>query len=148
MARPGALPSFFAVLLPMAVLAGAALAIANARVDLDADRAAGHGVGRVAPRRASVHGGSTPALWAVAVVLAVAWLVAVAAPRSRVSPRSLAWPSSSLGVGRSGAGTGRSPARWAWELEASSASTALVAWLVAGPLTSMKPAPGAGFRAW
>jgi 4-hydroxybenzoate polyprenyltransferase len=37
----GTLPGFFAVLLPMAVLAGAALAVANARADLDADRAAG-----------------------------------------------------------------------------------------------------------
>ncbi len=36
----GALPAFFAVLIPMAVLAGAALAVANARADLDADRAA------------------------------------------------------------------------------------------------------------
>ena len=37
----GSPPGFFAVLVPMAVLAGAALAIANARVDLDADRASG-----------------------------------------------------------------------------------------------------------
>jgi len=37
----GTLPAFFAVLVPMAVLAGAALAIANARADLDADVAAG-----------------------------------------------------------------------------------------------------------
>ncbi len=37
----GTLPAFFAVLIPMAVLAGAALAVANARADLDADRAAG-----------------------------------------------------------------------------------------------------------
>jgi 4-hydroxybenzoate polyprenyltransferase len=36
----GTLPAFFAVLIPMAVLAGAALAVANARADLDADRAA------------------------------------------------------------------------------------------------------------
>ena len=35
------LPAFFMVLIPMAVLAGAALAVANARADLDADRAAG-----------------------------------------------------------------------------------------------------------
>jgi 4-hydroxybenzoate polyprenyltransferase len=37
----GTLPGFFAVLIPMAVLAGAALAVANARADLDADVAAG-----------------------------------------------------------------------------------------------------------
>jgi 4-hydroxybenzoate polyprenyltransferase len=37
----GELPSFFAVLVPMAVLAGAGLAIANARADLDDDADAG-----------------------------------------------------------------------------------------------------------
>ena len=37
----GALPSFFLALVPMAVLAGAALAIANARADLERDMAAG-----------------------------------------------------------------------------------------------------------
>ena len=37
----GSLPAFFAILVPMAVLAGAGLAVANARADLDADRAAG-----------------------------------------------------------------------------------------------------------
>jgi len=37
----GELPDFFAVLLPMAVLAGAGLAVTNARVDLETDRAAG-----------------------------------------------------------------------------------------------------------
>jgi 4-hydroxybenzoate polyprenyltransferase len=37
----GALPGSFVVLLPMAVLAGAGLAVANARVDLDTDRVSG-----------------------------------------------------------------------------------------------------------
>ena len=37
----GSLPASFVILIPMAVLAGAALAIANARADLDADRASG-----------------------------------------------------------------------------------------------------------
>ena len=37
----GALPSFFIALVPMAMLAGAALAIANARADLERDVAAG-----------------------------------------------------------------------------------------------------------
>ena len=37
----GALPGSFVVLVPMAVLAGAGLAVANARADLDTDRASG-----------------------------------------------------------------------------------------------------------
>ncbi len=37
----GSLPDAFSVLLPMAVLAGAGIAVANARADLDRDRAAG-----------------------------------------------------------------------------------------------------------
>ena len=37
----GTLPPFFAVLLPIAILAGAGLAIANARADLETDTAAG-----------------------------------------------------------------------------------------------------------
>jgi 1,4-dihydroxy-2-naphthoate polyprenyltransferase len=37
----GALPRSFAILLPMAVLAGAGLAVANARADLDTDRVSG-----------------------------------------------------------------------------------------------------------
>lgn len=37
----GSLPAFFGILVPAAVLAGAALAIANARADMDRDRVAG-----------------------------------------------------------------------------------------------------------
>ena len=37
----GSLPDFFVILVPMAMLAGAGLAVANARVDVDTDQAAG-----------------------------------------------------------------------------------------------------------
>ncbi len=80
----GGLPSFFAVLFPMGVLAGAALAIANARVDLDADRASGTAsvATSLGDERAwRVHA----ALWAATVALAVAWLVAVSAPAASVA---------------------------------------------------------------
>ena len=42
----GGLPDSFAILLPVAVIAGAALAIANARADAERDTAAGVGLGR------------------------------------------------------------------------------------------------------
>lgn len=57
----GELPAWFAILVPCGVLAGAALAIANALADLERDRASG--VGSVA-----VHLGAVPA-WTLQVVL-------------------------------------------------------------------------------
>ena len=125
----GALPSFFAVLFPMGVLAGAALAIANARVDLDADRASGTAsiATRLGEERAWwVHAG----LWAATVVMAVAWLVAVSAPAAGVAG-VLVMAVVLLGVVLRARGPAGRRRRWAWELEAIIGSTALVAWLVA-----------------
>ena len=67
----GGLPTIWAVLLPTAVLAGTALALANATVDVERDRAAGlesvvTRLGRVRARRLNV------------VLLAVVWVLAVA----------------------------------------------------------------------
>lgn len=67
----GGLPPIWAVLLPTAVLAGTALALANATVDVERDRAAGlesvaTRLGRVRSRRLNV------------VLLAVVWVLAVA----------------------------------------------------------------------
>ncbi len=54
----GAIPGWFATLLPMAVLAGAALALANARVDIVRDTGAGS---RRSPRRSASTGrGGSP----------------------------------------------------------------------------------------
>ncbi len=125
----GALPSFFAVLFPMGVLAGAALAIANARVDLDADRASGTAsiATRLGEERAWwVHAG----LWAATVVMAVAWLVAVSAPAAGVAG-VLVMAVVLLGVVLRARGPAGRRRRWAWELEAIIGSTALVAWLIA-----------------
>lgn len=69
----GAVPGWFVVLLPMAVLAGAAIAIANARADVERDLAAG--VGSIA-----THLGLERSWWvgmmllAAALVLAIGWL--------------------------------------------------------------------------
>jgi 4-hydroxybenzoate polyprenyltransferase len=67
----GALPPFWAVLLPTAVLAGTALALANAMVDVERDRAAG--LESVATRL-----GRGRSRWVNLGLLAVVWLLAVA----------------------------------------------------------------------
>jgi len=70
----GSVPDWFAALLPMAVLIGAAIAIANARADLERDEAAG--VGSVAARL-----GLARSWWvgtaclAVALAVAFGWLI-------------------------------------------------------------------------
>jgi 4-hydroxybenzoate polyprenyltransferase len=63
----GSLPGQFAILLPAAVAAGAALAIANALADLERDAAAGHGsvAARLGPNRA----------WSVSALLFAAVLL-------------------------------------------------------------------------
>ena len=76
----GSLPPFFAVLLPIAVLAGAALAIANARADLEVDLAAG-------TRSVATTLGSSRSWWAgVALVIAATVIGAVGTQPS-------GWPS-------------------------------------------------------
>lgn len=71
----GGVPAWFAALLPMAVLVGAAIAIANARADLERDEAAG--VGSVAVRL-----GLARSWWVgtaclvLALTVALGWLVA------------------------------------------------------------------------
>ena len=108
----GGLPASFAVLLPVAVLAGAALAIANARADLDRDAAAG--VDSVAVRLGSerawavqttllvvvvgaavitlVHGGVPAASLVAAAGSVVVVAVGVALGRSHdADRRELAW---------------------------------------------------------
>ena len=70
----GTLPPLFGVLLPVAVLAGAALAIGNALVDVERDRDAGISSIAVSlgPRRAAATGAGL-----LAAVWALAWLSAL-----------------------------------------------------------------------
>lgn len=78
----GSVPGWFAALLPMAVLVGASIAIANARADLERDQAVG--VGSVAVRL-----GLARSWWvgtaclALALTVAFGWLVAT---------EDVAWP--------------------------------------------------------
>jgi 4-hydroxybenzoate polyprenyltransferase len=123
----GALPYTFIILVPAAVLAGAAIAIANARADMEADRDSG--VGSVALRLGDARSWSIHAtLLAMVAVVAVASLVAWAA----------AWPTL-IGavVGTLVVGTGilfgrsvdGSTRELAWELEAVGLAIVAVAWL-------------------
>jgi 4-hydroxybenzoate polyprenyltransferase len=123
----GGLPPFFAALVPMGVLAGAALAIGNARADLDADAASGtvSVASRLGDRPAWwVHAG----LWLVTIGLAVAWLLVAAAPPASVVAVVVVGVVLLAVVVRARGSTGRRR-RWAWELEAVVAAAGLVIWL-------------------
>ena len=77
----GSLPPSFAILLPAAVLAGAALAIANARADLERDQAAGRS-------SVAVVLGSARSWW-VSVALLVAAFAVIVVPGGGLAP--LGW---------------------------------------------------------
>lgn len=129
----GSLPSFFAALVPMAVLAGAALAIGNARSDLDTDRAAG--------TRSIATALGDPSAWAAelsllvgAVALAAGWLIVEGAGGSAVGALIVAGVVVAAAV-LATRGRGRHR-RWAWELEAVAVAGALVVWLAVLPRPS------------
>ena len=127
----GSLPDFFRVLLPMAVLAGAGLAVANARVDLDADRVAGTQSVATAlgPRRS---------WWVGLALMAAATAIGVVMADPSVWPLAplalvVAGTLVVLGgivVGRADTGDAR---RRAWEAQAIGAAIAATGW-VAGLL--------------
>ena len=127
----GTLPPFFAVLLPMAALAGAALAIANARVDIDGDRAAG-------TRSVATALGDERSWWVGTVLFGAATFIGVVF----VGQTSWAWPEVALvvvGTGAVGVGAvlgrsgGHGARRRAWEAQAIGAAIAAAGW-VAGML--------------
>jgi len=130
----GSLSRFFAVLLPMAVLAGAALAIANARADLEVDLAAG-------TRSVATALGGSRSWW-----LGMALLTAATAVGA-VGTRASAWsplPAGLVVVGTLtaatgvilGRGEGTGARRRAWEAQAVGAAIAGTGW-VAGMLTAV-----------
>jgi 4-hydroxybenzoate polyprenyltransferase len=123
----GSLPAFFGALLPMAILAGAALAIANASADIELDLAAGR-------RSAATRLGPTAAwqlqamLWVVVWAVATGWLAragsgapwTTAVGASAIALVAIVW------LAHDGSPARR---RRAWELEAVAVAVALVAWL-------------------
>jgi 4-hydroxybenzoate polyprenyltransferase len=123
------LPAPFVVLLPAAVLAGAALAIANARADLEHDAATGleSVATRLGPARAwSVHA----ALLAIVVLVALVSLWFAEGP-----PFAMASAMGAVVVIGAGVGWARkptaSPARRerAWEIQAIGLALLAAAWL-------------------
>jgi 4-hydroxybenzoate polyprenyltransferase len=125
-------PGWFAALVPTAAIAGAALAIANARVDLERDLAAG--IGSVAVRFGDAGSwGIHAVLWSIVVAIALGWLIVADRGASIVLAVGAASLPILVGVaiGRTGG-----PARRerAWEIEAVGALVLAVAWLLAvGP---------------
>jgi 4-hydroxybenzoate polyprenyltransferase len=130
----GDLPASFAVLVPVAVLAGAALAIANARADLERDAAAG--VDSVAVRLGSERA------WLVHAVLlgAVVGVAAVTLGLAGTSALELAGAAIASGIVAMGIVLGRrgDPSRRerAWELEAVGVGVLAAVWLAAAGLAS------------
>lgn len=123
----GGLPGVFAILLPVAVIAGAGLAIANARADAERDAAAG--VDSVATRLGLERSWAVNAgLLAVVVGLAIATLLVEAAPLASLLAAIGAGLVVGLGValGRR-ADSGRRER--AWELEAVGIGLLAAAWL-------------------
>jgi geranylgeranylglycerol-phosphate geranylgeranyltransferase len=131
----GSLPASFEVLLPVAVVAGAALAIANARVDMERDAAAGvQSVAlRLGSRRAwAIHA----ALLAIVVAAALATLAGVDTDPKIVTATAGAGFVIAVGalVGCDGGSARRERA---WELEAVGVGLLAATWLAgaAGPTT-------------
>ena len=123
----GSLPSSFTILLPVAVIAGAALAVANARADVERDEAAG--VDSVAIRLGNERAWAVNAgLLGVVVVLAGATLIAQGAPVGAILGALGAALLIGIGVvlGRHADSAGRERA---WELEAIGVGFLAAAWL-------------------
>ncbi len=129
----GALPASFAILVPAAVLAGTALAIANASADVRRDEAAGVGsvAIRLGPRRAWA---AVALLHSVVGLVAVGSLLTSGAPMPTIVAATLC-----TGIVLAGVGVGRasSPAMLerAWEVQAIGTALLAVSWLwgIAGP---------------
>jgi len=124
----GTLPRAFAVLIPAAVAAGAALAIANSLVDVERDRAAGRT--SVAARLGSARAAATTtALFATVAVAAVmtAWLGGATAGQLGLIVVAGAIPVLASWMARRGAPTRRR--EWAWRVEAVATGLLAILWL-------------------
>ena len=129
----GRLPAAFAILLPAGIAAGAALAIANARADIERDAAAGHAsvAVRLGPDRAWR---LSAGLLGAVVLVALGSLVARPVPPVSLAAAVVAAGVVALGVGWARRG-GASPARRerAWEIEAIGVALLAAAWLSGVP---------------
>ncbi len=125
----GSVPPFFLALVPMAVLAGSALAIANARADRERDRAAG--TDSIAVRLGDVAAWRVHLVtWAAVVVVGLAWLIADGAPLLRAAVVAVVGVAL-LAVAALSRDADPDRLERVWEVEAITVAVALVAWLVA-----------------
>ena len=130
----GAVPQAFAVLIPMAVLAGAGLAVANARSDLDGD-------GRSGTRSVATALGAERSWWVGAGLMAAATAVGVAfVGRSGWPVTTVVLVFVGTAVVAAGIALGRGQAasarRRGWELQAVGAAIAATGWvagMIPGP---------------
>jgi len=123
----GALPAFVATIVPMAALAGAGLAVANARADLEADTSAG--TDSVARRL-----GADRSWWVGAFLIAAAIAVGIAALASREwNPGSWTLVGAGIGIIVAGLILGRfddpGARRRGWEAQAIGAAIAATGWV-------------------
>jgi 4-hydroxybenzoate polyprenyltransferase len=134
----GDLPAAFAILLPMAVLAGAGLAISNALADLDRDSAAG--TDSVATRLGAGRAWAVQAVL-LTVVVGAAWLtLPVGGPDAGAIAGAAAAAGALAATIVIGAGIGLARSvkaarrERAWELEAIGVGLLAAAWLAGVPL--------------
>lgn len=129
----GSLPAFFAILLPAAVMAGAALAMANARADMERDRAAG--LGSIAIRLGSRGAWGVGAIFlaiVVSVALGSVWLAGAPPLAIAASFGAAAVLGAGVVIGRNASAAGRERA---WEVQAIGVALLGAAWLWGiGPL--------------
>lgn len=123
------LASWFAALLPMAVLAGAALAVSNAHADLERDRDAG-------TKSVATVLGPERSWWATLVLWTVTAAIAIgSAATAGASPFELMATVAGVSVILAGTAIGRAagPARRerAWELQAVGAAVTALGWIIA-----------------
>ncbi len=124
----GALPVSLLVIVPLAVLAGGGLAIGNALVDVDADRASGRATVAVAVGRAAawrLHGLALGAAVVMAIVLQPAGGNPPSLPAIAAGAASLM-----AGILLVRAGTAMQR-RLAWQLEAAGVAAIGVGWILA-----------------
>jgi len=136
----GTLPPIWAILLPTAVLAGAALALGNAAIDVERDRAAG--IGSIA-----THLGRHRAARASLLLLAVVALLALVT--ITFAGAALPWALVALpGIGLALAGAGMvhaaAPERRerGWEIEAVGVALLAAGWLAAMAAAGLTDATG------
>jgi 4-hydroxybenzoate polyprenyltransferase len=127
----GTLPAVFGALVPIAFLAGAALAISNALVDVERDREGGAGsvAIRLGQPRAAL---ATLVLWGLVAVAATATALSAAAPGGWLAAVGGASLVPVLGAILGAAGVRRTSVPWkelAWEVQAVGAGLLAVAWL-------------------